>query len=187
VGPALAISPLSDIVLDVAKAADPLKYTAAVERLSNAAAPDAASASFEALLGSVDSDSDSDAGFEAAPDMNLADLRSRLAPSLASANPAGAAKAPYKQFEAFVLQTFIQSMMPKDASHVFGDGIAGSYWSSMLAEGMAKQIANSGGIGIASELAARHVAAPENPAGKGAPFAERWVKPLSGTTSTHES
>ena len=60
---------------------------------------------------------------------------------------------PYRQFEAFVLQTFIESMLPKDANHVFGDGIAGSFWSSMLAEQIAGQLAEAGGLGIADTLA----------------------------------
>ena len=38
-------------------------------------------------------------------------------------------------------------------NHVFGDGIAGSFWSSMLAEQIAGQLAKAGGIGIADALA----------------------------------
>ena len=40
----------------------------------------------------------------------------------------------FGQLEALVLQTFIQSMLPKNATHVFGKGIAGDIWKSMLAE-----------------------------------------------------
>ncbi len=140
----MAISPLSDIVLDVARAADPLQYRAAVDklaRLSDSAASTAAD-SFDALL-------DAQAGtpgFDAA----RADLRFRLAASLDAAK--GASAKPYQQFEAFVLQTFIQSLLPKDADHVFGDGLAGGYWRSMLAEQIAGQLANSGGIGIAAAI-----------------------------------
>jgi flagellar protein FlgJ len=156
----LAISPLSDIVFDVAKAADPLQYSAAVEKLARIGAPEAAEDSFAALLDSADSlDTETDALDRPALDWTRADLRGRLAPVGTFVASAGThPKAPYQQFEAFVLQTFIQSMFPKDATHVFGQGIAGSYWSSMLAEEIAGQMAKSGGIGIAKEIAARHPA-----------------------------
>ena len=47
---------------------------------------------------------------------------------------ASAIRMPSAQLEAFVLQTFIQSMLPKNATHVFGKGTAGEVWKSMLAE-----------------------------------------------------
>ncbi len=53
------------------------------------------------------------------------------------------------------LQTFVQEMLPKDASHVFGQGLAGSFWSSMLAEQIAGQMSKSGGLGIADLMASR--------------------------------
>ena len=54
-----------------------------------------------------------------------------------------------EKFEAFVLQTFIQEMMPKDAEGVFGSGVAGDFWRSMMAEKMAEQVAERGELGIA--------------------------------------
>lgn len=54
-----------------------------------------------------------------------------------------------QKFEAFVLQTFIQEMMPKDAEGVFGSGVAGDFWRSMMAEKMAEQVAERGELGIA--------------------------------------
>jgi flagellar protein FlgJ len=149
----LAINPPSDIILDVARAADPFQYTAAVERLSRIGEAGEADTSFDVLLGSIDADVG--ASVEKPLDLSRADLRSRLQP-ISAEGLASASSGPYRQFEAFVLQTFIQSMFPKDASHVFGDGIAGSYWSSMLAEQVANQVANAGGIGIADEIAAAH-------------------------------
>jgi hypothetical protein len=161
----VAINPPSDIVLDVARAADPLEYTAAAQRLSQlagAAAPDDA---FDLLLGSLDAEPPFQPALDLAParvaDWTRADLRNQLAPFDPSVSAADPAMAPASQFEAFVLQTFIQSMFPKDAEHVFGEGIAGGYWSSMLAEQIAGEIAKSGGIGIAAEVAASHPAAPQ--------------------------
>lgn len=148
----MAINPPSDIVLDVAKAADPLAYRAAVDKLARigteAAGP--AAAAFEEML----SRADSPPAAEPLPptDWRLADLRARLTEDH---NAQTASRSdPYRQFEAFVLQTFIESMLPKDANHVFGEGIAGSFWSSMLAEQIAKQMAEAGGLGIADTLTA---------------------------------
>ncbi len=164
----MAINPLSDIVLDVAKAADPLQYSAAVDKLSRLGKTGGADESFDLLLDSIDDPfaAAAEAQEDEAPDWTRADLRSRLSP-LSAPTATNAPGKPYQQFEAFVLQTFIQSMFPKDATHVFGGGIAGSYWSSMLSEEIAGQVAKSGGIGIAAELAAKHPpgarAAPASP------------------------
>jgi Rod binding domain-containing protein len=57
-----------------------------------------------------------------------------------------------KEFEAFVLQTFIQEMLPKNAEGVYGSGIAGDIWKSMLSEKLAFEVAERGGIGIADQV-----------------------------------
>lgn len=54
-----------------------------------------------------------------------------------------------QKFEAFVLQTFIQDMMPKEAEGVFGSGVSGDFWRSLMAEKVAEQVAERGTIGIA--------------------------------------
>ncbi len=56
----------------------------------------------------------------------------------------------YKKFDAMVLGTFVESMLPKEAESVFGDGLAGDMWKSMLAQQLGDSIAAQGGIGIAS-------------------------------------
>ena len=147
----MAINPPSDIILDVAKAADPLQYNAAVERLSRIGGVEPPTESFDLLLGSFDR-AEEIASAAKAVDWTRADLRSRLEP-LTQEGIAGRPLPAHRQFEAFVLQTFLQSMFPKDAEHVFGGGIAGSYWSSMLAEQIAGQVARIGGIGIADQIA----------------------------------
>jgi Rod binding domain-containing protein len=63
----------------------------------------------------------------------------------------------FRQFESFILQTFIETMLPKNAESVFGKGTAGGIWKSMMAEKLADQISRSGGIGIAQKLAGPHV------------------------------
>ncbi len=57
-----------------------------------------------------------------------------------------------QKFEAVILTTFIEAMLPKEASNVFGEGLAGDMWKSQMAEKIATQISQNGGIGIASRL-----------------------------------
>jgi peptidoglycan hydrolase FlgJ len=64
----------------------------------------------------------------------------------------------YRKFEAFILQTFVETMLPKESEEVFGKGTAGSVWKSMLAEQLGNQLAKGKGIGIAKQLAAAHPA-----------------------------
>ena len=71
-----------------------------------------------------------------------------------AADPAGlpATPASFKRFEAMVLQTFIQNMLPKDGAAVYGKGMAGDMWKSLLAEKVAEVMADRGGIGIADRV-----------------------------------
>ncbi len=54
-----------------------------------------------------------------------------------------------QKFESFVLQSFVQEMLPKDMESVYGGGIAGDYWRQMLAERLGEVMAETGSIGIA--------------------------------------
>lgn len=68
-----------------------------------------------------------------------------------------------KSFEAFALQVFIGSMLPKENTKLFGTGSAGKLWQSLLAEKLADQIASSGRLKLLPDetMAA---AAPQGPA-----------------------
>ncbi|KQZ86984.1 flagellar biosynthesis protein FlgJ [Mesorhizobium sp. Root157] len=125
----LAISPPSDIVLDVARAANPADIQQARAQLMQRT------------------------GASAEPfSVTDAPMLSRTA-SKDTPNPSAEN---FKQFEAMVLQTFIQNMLPKDAEGVYGKGLAGDMWKSQLAEHLAGVVADNGGIGIARSLAAAH-------------------------------
>jgi len=132
----MAINPPSDLVLDVANAADPEKYRASVERLRTLAASRVSDPSFAQEAFSVGNAEPGEATMSTAQ-------------KGAEPNPV------YKKFEAFMLQSFVQSMFPKDASTVFGQGISGEYWKSMMAEAIAQKMADAGGIGIARTLEAQ--------------------------------
>lgn len=128
----MAISPPSDIVLDVARAAGPADIAAAREALTRKAGGAATRfAVGEPTL------SRTSAGIDAGgPDVNAANK--------------------YQRFEAMVLQTFIQNMLPKDAEGVYGKGLAGDMWKSQLSERLADVMAARGGIGIARKMLADH-------------------------------
>ena len=66
--------------------------------------------------------------------------------------------ASFKRFEAMVLQTFIQSMLPKDGAAVYGKGVAGDMWKSLLSEKIADVMAERGGIGISDRILGGHYA-----------------------------
>lgn len=147
----LAISPPSDIVLDVARAAAPADIAAArLELQRRATASGAATATFveKAAAGRPDMRADS----------------ASAASMKADGTKAGGAKAgeqAFRKFEAMVLQTFVQSMLPNDSEAVFGKGLAGEMWKSQLAEQLAGVIARRGGIGIANRLLKDHYVAGE--------------------------
>jgi peptidoglycan hydrolase FlgJ len=66
---------------------------------------------------------------------------------------------PAQQFESFVLQSFVETMLPAADSGFFGEGTAGTIWRSMLAERIGAEIAASGGVGIAEMLDRREASA----------------------------
>jgi Rod binding domain-containing protein len=139
----------TDIVLGVALAADPEKYRVAAERLRGMSAELSAarSADFQAFVASVE---EARTGAADTAPSALATPTPRVA-SLPARRPHSADDA-FAQLEAFVLQTFIQSMLPKNASNVFGKGSAGEIWKSMLAEKLGHEVARSGQLGIAARL-----------------------------------
>ena len=163
----MAITPPSDIVLDVARAADPEKYRAAVERLTRLRATAAASTTTfmpatrapaaRATVTNAAATLDAGAGAQPRPRLDA-----------------------YGQFESFVLQSFVQSMLPKNATNVFGKGSAGEFWKSMLAEKMGDELARSGQVGIARRLAA----GPSHPVLPGAADAASPLSVLPSLLST---
>ncbi|WP_262267997.1 rod-binding protein [Microvirga yunnanensis] len=148
----MAISPPSDIVNDVARAADPARYQAAAQKLlDGASAVDGAS--FEDAVKSV-------AGQPLmASGADVYTLRNSLRNDAESASAARTKKA-HQEFEAYILQTFVESMLPKDAENTYGKGNAGSIWKSMMAEQIGAQISKAGGIGIAQHVLGTRATGP---------------------------
>jgi len=120
----------NDIVLDVMRAVDPAAAETARARLASFVTP-ASGAKFETSAPVPDA---------------TAQTRSPNAETFA-------------KFEAVVLQTFLQSMMPSDTESVYGEGMAGDMWQSMMAEQLANVMAERGGIGIADRILRDHYTA----------------------------
>jgi len=155
----MIVTPTPDLVLDVLQAADPVTQRAATAKLD---ALKVSGADFGAAL-------DMQVG-GAVASSSVADDRSsakttqveRGAPANAAA-PARVINATspgdvYRKFEAFVLQVFVETMLPKQAEDIFGKGTAGAVWRSMMAEQLGNQLAQGKGIGIATQLAGAHSA-----------------------------
>ena len=79
-------------------------------------------------------------------------------PGVARAVPEAGKPDSLKRFEAMVLQTFVQSMLPNDSATVYGKGMAGDMWKSLLSEKMAEVMTERGGIGIADRMLGEHYA-----------------------------
>jgi len=148
----VAINPPSDIVLGAVLAADQSKYRAAADRLRRAGG-----------------DNGSVVAAPAATPSASTSQGTGVAPAAASANALGQPPSPvrasvaghvrkqpdaFAQLEAFVLQSFIQTMLPRNSQTFFGKGTAGEVWKSMLAEKLGAQIASSNQLGLAKRLAA---------------------------------
>lgn len=135
----MAISPPSDIVLDVINNADPSRLEVAQAKLK------AGQATAEAQrLASTD------ASFEATIRKDAITDAHKLKHRLDGVDKKEVPET-YRKFEAMVLQQFIKNMLP-DSDEVYGKGASGEIWKGMMAEQIANEIAREGGIGIADKL-----------------------------------
>ena len=149
----MAIDASSDIVLEVAKAADPTRAAAVAQRL-NALSGAAARRRRGRFRRHARRDRAARAAYALRDRTSAADARARFS---AAAEAADDKAAKVKtEFEAVMLNSFVSEMLPKDASTVFGQGLAGDMWKSMLADQVSRQIAKSDALGIAKRLFATH-------------------------------
>jgi flagellar protein FlgJ len=137
----MAISPASDIILDVARAADPGKAMATTRALANSSG--AAPADFTLALNSFhDSATTRDLSYQN--------------PALFGPRSESPERKAAVGLESVLLKSVIDQMLPKDAVDVFGSGVAGDVWRSMLSDKIANQIAKSGALKIGDRLFATH-------------------------------
>jgi peptidoglycan hydrolase FlgJ len=155
----MIVTPTPDVVLDVLEAADPATQRAATAKL------DALKSSDAGFAATMEASKAAATARAAAADQSAA----KAAPSVPG-SPDTPAPAPvqvikassptdvYRKFEAFVLQVFVETMLPKQSEDLFGKGTAGTVWRSMMAEQLGNQLAQGKGIGIAKQLASAHPA-----------------------------
>jgi flagellar protein FlgJ len=149
----MAIKPSSDIVLEVLKAADPVRAQAVTQKLANLGAGGVEEADdFTKVLDAAAQPTAPEADIRA----NAANMRDRLAALNPNATADQKTTQTQVEFEASILKTFVDAILPKDETDVYGQGSAGDIWKSMLADQIAKQIARSGAFGISKHLFDTH-------------------------------
>jgi flagellar protein FlgJ len=146
----------NDIVLGVTRAADVAKHEAAVSRLEKLAGQ--ATGVVAKTEQTAEPASAWSTELQVAASKTSRPARFVSAAGTTKAAPAHDKKDVYVQFEALLLKNMVEAMMPEDAEAVFGSGTAGKMWKSMLAEKIAEEIARSGSIGIAKQVAAGEAA-----------------------------
>lgn len=179
----MAISPPSDLVLDVVKAADPSDLQAAQAKLQANRAAYAATSLAEAGN-----------GFAATVDVlkKTAGTQAGLA-NASERTTAGKVPAAYQKFEAMVLQNFVKNILPNSET-LYGKGTAGEMWKGMMAEQLGNTMAKNGGVGIAAKMyheqlektrgtGADHVATSENDKKQALSMIDDFVRKTLGTTS----
>lgn len=135
----MSINPPSDILLDVARAADPAKSTAAAERLSRLAADGGVDkAQFADVLGGV-------------AEPRPAPLPAIAAPRFANQAPEKAkdiaeTKA-YQGIAALLLENLVENMLP-ESDEFFGQEAGADVWRSMLAQELGTNLSKNLDLGI---------------------------------------
>ncbi len=136
----MSVNPPSNLSLDMAKTADPQAMQASVDKLKTIAA------------GRIAAQTTGE---------NFAHLQAGKGTSAEGLAKTPVSNPAFKKFEAFMLQSFVESMFAGENQAVYGEGIAGGYWKSMMSEAIANQMADAGGIGVArmlEEQSARRIA-----------------------------
>jgi flagellar protein FlgJ len=140
-----------DIILGVARAADSVKHREAASRLERMSGQATGAANAGVQPG------DSASASEWSTDVRHAPIATARAARVISSSSSkdGPEQKPdvHVQFEALLLQNMIEAMLPKDTEALMGSGTAGNIWKSMLAEKIAAEIARTGTLGIAKQIA----------------------------------
>ncbi len=142
----MSIQPPSDIVLDVAQAADPTRMQAAAQKLAKLAG--AGGASFAQVMDAARTG----AGAAAGRAGDIVDLRQSM-PTVATR--AGGKANPYVGLEAAIWQTLVEDMLPKNQSF-FGDSTSGDITRTLMAEQLGNQLAKTTTLGIAAQALRQH-------------------------------
>ncbi len=136
----MSISPISDVVLDVAMAADPVKHRAAIEKLATGSGVSRVERNgFGGVLNNT---------FASVPVSPNGPGIPSLAPSKLPKPPDAGTKA-YKGLEQLILKNLLETLLPKNSSVLFGSSTAGEVWHSMLADQLAHELGKTVELGSA--------------------------------------
>ncbi len=140
----MSFFPATDLVMDVARAAEPHKVAAATKRLTDIGAQ-AAPTDFTKFLGPqlTARAGAPQSGSLAPPASPFAKMESALSPAAQAA----------QKFEAFVLQGWLDAILPKQESGAFGVGAGANIWRGMMAEQLSLQLAKAGALGLHKTMA----------------------------------
>ncbi|QKV19618.1 rod-binding protein [Oricola thermophila] len=122
----MAVEFPSDLILDVARAADPASVRRLEARLNTGKSAEATASATE-----------------------ITGAGTRLSREASGKDVTEIGK----KFEAVLLTTMIEDMMTETGESYFGGGFAGDVWKSMMAEQIAAQVAETGNLGFASSIA----------------------------------
>jgi flagellar protein FlgJ len=141
----VSIKPPSDILLDVARAADPAKSTAAVERLTRLGADGGVDdAQFRDILGKVNAPRSP--SLPAIAELRFANMQPEKVKETAQTKA-------YQGFTALLLENLVDNMMPDDDDGFFGSEAGSGVWRSMLAQQLGTSLSKTLDLG----LGAKHV------------------------------
>jgi len=139
----VSIKPPSDLLLDVARAADPTKSSAAAERLARIAAdPSVDEEGFTGVLDGVESP----APTPALPTTELS-FAAKMPAATDADQPNKAEVQAYRGIEALVLQSLVENMLP-DSDEFFGEEAGASVWKSMLAQELGTDLSKHVDLGV---------------------------------------
>ena len=110
----------TDVVLDVARAANPDRVRRALEKLN------------------VGEDE-----YSAHVDSDAVMVSSRTALQASTTPLQAVAKSPEQEFQAFVMRSLLEQMMPKSLKHAYGGGFAGEVYRSQMIDAIAHQVAGT--------------------------------------------
>ena len=147
-----------DIVSDVAEKADTQRLAAGLNRLRGFAMPRGggviSSLPSSASVGTRGAEISGRHDFV----WSLRHYDSSAGASVAvRAEPKSPATLAAEKFEAFVLQTWLEALLPKTEGGSFGTDGSANVWRSMMAEQLGLQLARSGGVGLQKMIAAHPV------------------------------
>jgi peptidoglycan hydrolase FlgJ len=138
----VSIKPPSDILLDVARAADPAKSTAAMERLVRLGGKgDVDEAQFRDVLGRVNTPRSSSPSLPAIAEPRFANTQPEKVKETAQTKA-------YQGITALLLENLVDNMMPDDDDGFFGSETGSSVWRSMLAQELGTSLSKSVNLGI---------------------------------------